>query len=137
MVCQTCHEMLAAAERSPDTQTEALRRCPTCGELGARLVTVTSHVRTVTVAAVVPLGEASQGASFDYACDQCGHGFTLMSPKRRLWLWYGVVVGLLMGAFLLVDVDIGAFFAVLGITVTLSMAGWLGWDTRLRRKSEP
>lgn len=135
MACQACHQRLADAERSPDIQTDALRRCPTCGERSARLVTVTEHVREVTVA-LVPIGEAAQGASFDYACDQCGHGFTLLSPKRRLWLWYGVVVGVLMCALLLLDDAVAAFAGVMGVAVALTMGAWLAWDGKLRRKSD-
>lgn len=136
MVCQACHQTLAAAERSPDTQSDAVRRCPTCGELTARLVMVTSHVRTVTMAGV-PVGEGSQGASFDYACDQCGHGFALLSKKRRLWLWYGVVVGALMGGFMLIDAAAGMLFAAFGAFVAAGTGGWLLFDSSLRRKSQP
>lgn len=134
MACQACHGAIAEAERSPDTQSEPVRRCPTCGELAARLVTVSSHTRAVSLA-LVPVGEVGQGASFDYACDQCGHGFTLLSKIRRRWVIYGVVVGVLMGGFAFADTTV--FIAALGGAVALSMGAWLAWDSHTRRKSEP
>ena len=107
----------------------------------ARLGTVRSRFRAssrpLTPVAAIPVGQGSQGASFDYACDQCAHGFTLLSRKRRAWLWYGVVVGLLMGGFALFGEAVGLLVAVLGLSIGLSMGGWLLFDSSRRRKSEP
>lgn len=131
LICQSCALLEQRHEGQPDAAAEGLRRCPHCGDSAATLIRSVAHVRTVYGAEA-----GTQGHSFEYDCPSCQRGFTLLSRRRRLWMFYGVAVGALCCAGAYFAGDVGIVLGLVGVIAMGVSGGLLIRDSSLRRRTE-
>lgn len=117
------------------------RRCLSCGSVSAEFGDVTDYTLDVRVAGM-PAGDVDHGSKRRYECRQCGESFSLLDSYRRMWMYYGLAVGvaaLLFGGWLStpsIPFEGVAMLLVGAVAVVFTVATLVS-DSRTRRRSAP
>lgn len=115
------------------------RRCLSCDNVSAELDGVTDYALDVRVAAT-PVGDVDHGSVRQYRCSSCDASFKLLDPYRRMWMYYGLALGVAAAAFGIWMGTSGAdgiAVALVAAVAILFSATTLVMDGRARRRSAP